>query len=89
MNQRLDLLLVGIAAMAAAQLHWRFMPERAFQALLGVAVVGYLWVLVTGNRRPEEHDEPRGLMKWLPGLALLAFAVYIVLRFMWFAAGSP
>lgn len=88
MNQRLDLILVAMAGMAAAQLQWRFMPEKAFQVLLGLAVVVYLWLLVTGYRKPvEEHDETKGAMRWLPVTALLLFALYIVLRFMWFAAG--
>lgn len=89
MNQRLDLILVGMAAMAAAQLHWRFLPEKAFQVVLGLAVVVYLWLLVVGHRKPvEEHLESSGLMRWLPVVALLLFVLYIVLRFMWLAAGG-
>lgn len=88
MNQRLDLILVGMAIMAAAQLQWRFMPEKPFQALLGVAVVVYLWQLVVGYRKPEEvQAEPSGPMRWIPVAVLVLFALYIVLRFMWFAAG--
>ena len=89
MGARLDMILVGLAALFAAQLQWRFLPERAFQVVVLLGAAGYLWQLVLAYRRsPQELLEERpGASRWIAVAALVLFVLYVALRFMWAAAG--
>ena len=89
MGARLDMILVGLAALFAAQLQWRFIPERAFQVVVLLGAAFYLWQLVLAYRRSAQEllEEKPGPSRWIAVAALALFVLYVALRFMWTAAG--